>query len=182
MNQWWRCTDRIKITGFFGKCPEIKSVFVSDKDPNTFSFLFFSERSSEISWVIVTIKLTNPFIFAIECCRPKIFQTMNSVSSNKISLIYYRLAPSGCQTIRIRNFELVAKTQFLSSEIRAFLLFKMALTLITIFPYVPRSTKIFQILVFIRNWISECCCSLLLVPDFIWESWLRQKVFEISSN
>ena len=84
---------------------------------------------------------------------------MNSVSSNKISLKYYRLAPSGCQTIRIRNFELVAKTQFLSSEIRAFLLWKRVLPLPNIFPYVPRSTKIFQILVFIRNWISKCCCS-----------------------
>ena len=56
----------------------------------------------------------------------KIFQTVNSVRSNNLSLKYQRFKPSDCEHIEIRKFELVAKTQFLcfkalSSKIEVFL-------------------------------------------------------------
>jgi len=38
---------------------------------------------------------------------------MNSVRSNSLSLKYQGFPPLGCQDIRIRKFEFVAKTQFL---------------------------------------------------------------------
>ena len=41
------------------------------------------------------------------------FQTMNSVRSNNVSLKYQRPTPSGCKDIGIIKFEFVAKTQFL---------------------------------------------------------------------
>ena len=44
------------------------------------------------------------------------FQTMNSVWSNILSLRYQVIAQSGCKDIGIRNFEFVAKTQFLSKN------------------------------------------------------------------
>ena len=44
---------------------------------------------------------------------PYIFQTMNSVRSNYLSLKYQSYTPSGCKDIGIRKFESVAKTQFL---------------------------------------------------------------------
>ena len=46
--------------------------------------------------------------FATQCRSPKIFQTMNSVRSNNVSLKYKKPTPSGCK------FEFVAKTQFFS--------------------------------------------------------------------
>ena len=52
--------------------------------------------------------------FATQCRSPKIFQTMNSVRSNNVSLKYKRPTPSGCKDIRIIKFEFVAKTQFFS--------------------------------------------------------------------
>jgi len=42
---------------------------------------------------------------------------MNSVRSNSLSLKYQGFPPLGCQDIRIRKFEFVAKTQFLCSQI-----------------------------------------------------------------
>ena len=42
-------------------------------------------------------------------CRPLIFQTMNSVLSNNLSLKYQRFIPLICNDIRIRKFEFVAK-------------------------------------------------------------------------
>ena len=38
---------------------------------------------------------------------------MNSVRSNSLSLKYQGFPPLGCQDIRIRKFEFVAKTRFL---------------------------------------------------------------------
>ena len=43
---------------------------------------------------------------------------MNSVRSNSLSFKYQGFPPLGCQDIRIRKFEFVAKTQFLSCLIR----------------------------------------------------------------
>ena len=55
----------------------------------------------------------NPHIFTTQCLRPWIFQTMNFVSSNNLSLKYQKLTQSGCKDIRILIFGFVAKTQFL---------------------------------------------------------------------
>ena len=59
------------------------------------------------------LKFSNLNIFATKCRRPQIFQTMNSVKSNSLSLKYQVFPPSGCQAIGIRKFKFVAKTQFL---------------------------------------------------------------------
>ena len=53
-----------------------------------------------------------PYIFATQCCRPWIFQTINSVRSNNLSLKYQRFRPPGCRDIGFRNFEFVAKLNF----------------------------------------------------------------------
>ena len=42
---------------------------------------------------------------------------MNSVRSNNLSLKYQGFPPLGCQDIRIRKFEFVAKTQFLCKNV-----------------------------------------------------------------
>ena len=55
----------------------------------------------------------SPIHLSNRCRRPLIFQTMNSVKSNSLSLKYRRFTPSGCKDIEIRKFEFVAKTQFL---------------------------------------------------------------------
>ena len=50
---------------------------------------------------------------ATQCRRPYIFQTINSVRSNNLSLKYQRFILTDCRDIEIRKFEVVAKTQFL---------------------------------------------------------------------
>ena len=52
-------------------------------------------------------------IVATQCGRPLIFQTMNSVRSNNVSLKYQRFTSSGCKDIGFTKTEFVAKTQFL---------------------------------------------------------------------
>ena len=47
----------------------------------------------------------NPCIISIRCCRRLIFQTINSVRSNSLSLKYQRLTPSGYRDIRIIKFK-----------------------------------------------------------------------------
>ena len=49
----------------------------------------------------------------INCRRPLIFQTKNSVRPNNLSLKYQRFTSSDCKDIGIRQFEFVTKTQFL---------------------------------------------------------------------
>jgi len=46
-----------------------------------------------------------PYIFAFQCRRPKIFQTMNYFWSNNDSLKYHRLTPSCCIYIAIWKSE-----------------------------------------------------------------------------
>ena len=48
-----------------------------------------------------------------QCCRPLIFQTINSDGSNNQSLKYQRFTPSCFRDIGIRKLGFVAKTQFL---------------------------------------------------------------------
>ena len=43
----------------------------------------------------------------------KIFQSINSVRSNNLSLKYQRFTPSDCTEVGIRIFEFVTKTQIL---------------------------------------------------------------------
>ena len=57
---------------------------------------------------------SDPNIFATQRCRPEMFQTINCVKSNNLSLKYWIFAPSGFKEIGITKFEFVAKTQFLS--------------------------------------------------------------------
>ena len=59
------------------------------------------------------LAFSNTSIFSTQFRRRYIFQTMNSVRSNSLSLKYQGFPPLGCQDIRIRKFEFVAKTQFL---------------------------------------------------------------------
>ena len=44
--------------------------------------------------------------------RPYIFQTINNVRSNNISLKYQRLTPPGCIDIGFGKFDFVAKANF----------------------------------------------------------------------
>ena len=57
---------------------------------------------------------SHPYIFATQCRRPEIFQNMNSVRLNSLSLEYQRFTALGCKDMRIKKFEFVAKIQFLS--------------------------------------------------------------------
>ena len=58
----------------------------------------------------------NPNFFKTKCCRPQIFQIMNSGGSNNVSLKYERYASSGCWDLGIIKLAFVAKTQFLYGE------------------------------------------------------------------
>ena len=49
---------------------------------------------------------SGPYIFATQCRRPKIFQTMKYVRSNNLSFKYQRVTPSGCKDIGISKFKL----------------------------------------------------------------------------
>jgi len=53
------------------------------------------------------------YIFGFQCRRPLIFQTMNSVRSNNISLKYQRFTTLDLKDIVIIKSEFVAKSQFL---------------------------------------------------------------------
>ena len=64
-------------------------------------------------WILLTLMLhkinsgdrfSKPYIFAIQYRWPKIFQTMNSVGSNNLSLKYLRLAPLVSKYMGIRTF------------------------------------------------------------------------------
>ena len=59
------------------------------------------------------LRFSNTYIFATQCRRPQIFQTMNYVRPNRLSLKYQGFPPSDYQDMGIRKFEFVAKTQFL---------------------------------------------------------------------
>ena len=53
------------------------------------------------------------YIVLIQCWWPLIFQIMNSVRSNILSLKSPRFKPSGCRDIGIITFKFVGKTQLL---------------------------------------------------------------------
>ena len=53
------------------------------------------------------LKFSNPYIFATQCNRDLILQTMKS---NNYSLKYQRFTPLGCKDIGLRKHELETKT------------------------------------------------------------------------
>ena len=59
---------------------------------------------------------SNLYIFGTKCCRPSIFQTMNSVRSNILSLKYQRFTTSGSKDIGVWIFGFLAKSQLLSMQ------------------------------------------------------------------
>ena len=52
---------------------------------------------------------SNHYIFGTKCRRPYIFQTMNSVKSNNLSLKYQMFTTSGSKDIGVYIFEFVPK-------------------------------------------------------------------------
>ena len=81
-----------------------------------FSAVYFSLISLNfMKWTKGIDKLwcSNLYIFAIQCRRPYIFQNINSVRSNNLSLKCLKFSTSGWTDIGIRKFEFVAKTQLL---------------------------------------------------------------------
>ena len=72
----------------------------SEKELSLFHKLYFSKS----------------YIFGFQCRRPQIFQTMNSVRSNNVSLKYHRFTTLCSKDIGIINSQFVAKTQFLLGE------------------------------------------------------------------
>ena len=63
-----------------------------------------------LSQILIFLFLYN---LTIRFPRPLIFQTINSIRSNSLSLKYQRFTPSGCKDKGVRKYEFVAKTQFL---------------------------------------------------------------------
>ena len=59
-----------------------------------------------------SIRFSNPYIFATQCRRSYVFQTINSLRLNNLSLKYQMFMPSGCKDIQIKKFEFVTKTEF----------------------------------------------------------------------
>ena len=82
-----------------------------------FNFKIYNSITSKLQWKELSycqnLKFSIPYIFATQCCWPLIFQPMNSVRLNNLSLKYQRVTLSGCKYIGIRTFEFVAKTHFL---------------------------------------------------------------------
>ena len=77
-----------------------KSWWMNKEKPNN-----VNKKNRKRNWVLATnsdllfLYFCNPILY-----RPFIFQTMNSVRSNCLSLKYQRFVPSGCKDIGIRNF------------------------------------------------------------------------------
>ena len=46
-----------------------------------------------------------PNFFATHCSRPKVFQIMNFIESNHLTLKYHRFTAQGCKDLGIRKFE-----------------------------------------------------------------------------
>ena len=70
-----------------------------------------------IAPILKEMNFFNKFLFfnailATQCRKPLIFQTINSVRSNSLSLKYQRFAPSGRQDIEIIQVDFLAKTLF----------------------------------------------------------------------
>ena len=77
-------------------------------------YLFIIIKIKQIFWISVHVnwKIFLVDIFFI-CCRPLIFQTVNSARSKSLRFIYQRFTPSSCKDIGIKKFEFVSKNSFL---------------------------------------------------------------------
>ena len=62
------------------------------------------------------LKFSNHYIFATQCRRPSIFQTLIYVTINNLSLKFQKFNPTGCEDIGIQKIQFVAKTQFLLNQ------------------------------------------------------------------
>ena len=78
-------------------------------------FLFDKTTKTKELSLYHKLRFSSPLIFSTLYRRPYIFQTINSVRSNYLSLKYQRYTPSVCKEVGIRKFEFVAKTQILQS-------------------------------------------------------------------
>ena len=100
--------------------------WISSRDmiPRAWQFVSASVTPEEpsshtaILWLVYQFKLLckelsscnkllflNLYICTPRCCRPLIFQTVNSVESNSLSLKYQRLSSSSCEDKGIRKFK-----------------------------------------------------------------------------
>ena len=57
------------------------------------------------------IKFLTPYIIATWCCRPLLFQTMNSFNTTSLFFKYQRFIPSGEKDKGVRKLEFVANIQ-----------------------------------------------------------------------
>ena len=102
----------------------------------SFSTIF---TNKENEFVFATISnCFPPYILATRCRRPLMFQTMNSVRSNSLSLKYHRCTTSGCKNIGIRKFEFVAKTQFLLVSKALNMVSNLGFVFLLCFDFCPR--------------------------------------------
>ena len=78
----------------------------------TFSFTGKNKKRKKLSFCH-TLWFYNFNIVATSFRRPLIFQTMNAIRSNNVSMKYQRFTSSGCKDTGFTKTEFVAKTQFL---------------------------------------------------------------------
>ena len=62
------------------------------------------------------LRFSNPYVFATQCRRPKIFQTMHSGRSNNLSLKYIKELENFCLWQRLNSFLLIFFLIRLSSK------------------------------------------------------------------
>ncbi len=122
-----------KSDSMVNKCYIILLVYIR----GFIAYQLFITRNFERNWVFVTNStfLSSISLQAAQCRRPLIFQTINSVRPNNLSLRYLRFTSSDCKDIGIRQFECVTKTQFLLSNMER--IFKISYGLNDAFVGVP---------------------------------------------
>ena len=62
--------------------------------------IFMWDKEKELSLCHI-LWFSNHYIFGTKCCRPYIYQTMNSVRSNNMNLKYQRLTTSSSKDIEV---------------------------------------------------------------------------------
>ena len=90
--------------------PTLKPIHIllcvtSEQNVLKFSLLFYWKELSSCH----KFGFLNLHIFAIWCCSPLIFQTMNPVESNSLTLEYQRSTPSVCKDIEITKLWVCGK-------------------------------------------------------------------------
>ncbi len=95
---------------------DFDTVYFNSFLPRVFQNGWDHGKNSEECNLCHKLWLSNSYIFAIQCRRPCIFQTMISVGSNNLSLKYKKFTWFDIKDIGIRKLEFVAMTQFLCSK------------------------------------------------------------------